>query len=97
MSNNGDEKQVIDCPHCKQRFGIKLPALDQPINMLKFSAVVATHEKPIRCQNAKCAKYFVQVVTLAQFQWSIAPITDEQAASLVESPIIVPDRFRIIQ
>lgn len=99
MSNNGNEKQTVDCPLCKQRFSIKLPVPDQPVNMLKWSSVVATHEKPVRCPNAKCAKYFVHVVVQAQLAWALTAITDEQAATLVESTIVIPplDKFRIIQ
>lgn len=90
MNENGNGKAPITCPACNQRFSAAPPVLDPPMNMLRFSAVVATHEKPIRCPNAKCGQYFVFIAQAVEISWQPLPITAEQAATLVESKIIIP-------
>lgn len=44
----------------------------------------------IRCPNAKCAKYAIWIVKEVQLSWGLLAITDERAASIVESRIIAP-------
>jgi hypothetical protein len=87
MNQNGNDKVMIDCPNCKQRFSAKMPKPDDPLNTLKATIIVATHEKPVRCI---CGAYFVFGANAVQIGWTIIPITDEQAATLVESPIVIP-------
>lgn len=87
MSQNGNNKHAITCPHCNQRFSVKIPALDM-FNDLRVSTVIAAHEKPIRCMNNKCARHFVLGFKAVEVSWIPIPITREQAASLDDSPII---------
>lgn len=88
MTTNGDNKAMLTCPKCNQRFSATPPQPDQPMNALKFTVVVATHEKPIRCPG--CKAHSIWVATEVQVVWSTLPITDEVAATLVESKIIIP-------
>lgn len=90
MSENGNNKTMFTCPHCGQRFGVVPPKPEEPLNTLRASIIVAPHEKPIRCQNAKCAKVFIFTVTEAQLVWNILALTDEQAASFDERIIVAP-------
>jgi hypothetical protein len=89
MSQNGTNKSTLTCQHCNQRFSAPAPALEEPLNTLRSSVAVAPHEKPIRCPNAKCKQYFVWGIVEAQFQWTIIPITDEQAATITERPNLI--------
>lgn len=89
MTQNGTNKTPIICPFCNQRFSAAPPTLEEPLNTLRTSMAVAPHEKPIRCPNAKCAKYFVWGIKEVQFSWIMIPITDDQAASIVERPSLV--------
>jgi hypothetical protein len=91
MSANGNGKATIDCPACKQRFGVNLP-VPEITNSLKASIVVATHEKPVKCL---CGQAFVPVIAGIQTQWEIQPISAEQAAMLEGSRIIEPN-LRIV-
>lgn len=86
MSTNGTSKATIDCPHCGQRFSVAPPKTGI-LNDLRCSLGVATHEKPIRCI---CGKYAIWVAQTVQMAWAIVPITDEQAAKLDESSILIP-------
>lgn len=88
MSQNGNNKQVVNCPHCNQRFSVKIPAMDM-FNDLRVSTVIAAHEKPIRCMSNTCAKYFVLGFKAVQVAWVVIPITGEQAASLDDPNVIV--------
>jgi len=85
MSNNGTNQVPVDCPQCKQRFGVTLPRLGE-INTPTFSIAIATHEKPVRCP--KCGTHYVLA---AQFvaDWGMSSISDEEAAKLKGSSIIV--------
>lgn len=89
MSQNGNNKHVITCPHCNQRFSVSIPKLDM-FNDLRVSTVIAAHEKPIRCMNSKCGKRSVVAFKEVQIVWCVIPITEEQAATLDESSIIIP-------
>lgn len=89
MGENGNDKHVITCPYCQQRFSVKIPALDM-FNDLRVSTVIAAHEKPIRCMNNQCSKRFVLGFKAVEVSWVPIPITDEQAATLEDSPIIFP-------
>lgn len=86
MSANGDNKATIDCPSCKQRFSTPMPKTGV-MNDLRCSVAFGTHEKPVRCI---CGKYSVFVATSAEIAWAVIPISDEQAAQLQDSSIIVP-------
>lgn len=86
MSQNGANRQVIDCPSCKLRFSVTLPKADL-FNDLRSSVVVAAHAKPIRCI---CGKQMIPAFQAVEIRWVIIPITDEQAASMDDSQIIVP-------
>lgn len=86
MSANGNNKTVITCPHCKQRFSVTMPQASI-FNDLRIATLVAPHEKPIRCI---CGKYSIPVLAGAEMTWQISPITDEQAATLTDSSIIIP-------
>jgi hypothetical protein len=66
------------------------------MNALKVSVVTAVHPTPIKCQNGKCGKYFVFVITTVEVGWAMTPITDEVAATLVESRIVIPDMPRLV-
>lgn len=90
MSTNGTNKTIFTCPHCNQRFEVIPPKPDEPLNTLRTSVIVAPHEKPFRCKNAKCAKPFVFTVKEAQLSWTIIPISEEAAASVSDSNIITP-------
>lgn len=89
MSTNGTNKTPITCPDCNQRFSVTPPTLEEPLNTLRSSVAVAPHEKPIRCPNAKCAKYFVWGIKEAAFTWTIIPITNEQASSITDRPNLI--------
>lgn len=89
MSQNGNNKHVIICPHCNQRFSVSIPKLDM-FNDLRVSTVIAAHEKPIRCVDNQCGKKSVVGFKEVEIKWVIIPITDEQAATLDESSIIIP-------
>lgn len=86
MSNNGNNKLTLDCPHCKQRFSVPVPKLER-VNTGRASIVVVTHEKPIRCV---CAGAIVLAIEAAQLAWVAMPITDQQAAQIEGSNIIKP-------
>lgn len=88
MSQNGNNKHAITCPHCNQRFSVAIPHLDI-FNDLRVSTVIAAHEKPIRCMNNKCGKRLVMGFKEIEVTWCIIPITDEQAATLEDSSVIV--------
>lgn len=85
MSQNGTDKHVIQCPHCKQRFSVVMPKMDL-FNDLRVSVGVAPHEKPIRCI---CGKKSVVAIKQIVMEWIILPITDEQAATLEDPSVIV--------
>jgi hypothetical protein len=86
MSNNGDNKLLIECPHCHQRFSVPLPKVEV-LNTPRVSMTIATHEKPIRCI---CGSYSVLGVEKYKLAWAVVPITDEQAQQLDGSRIILP-------
>ena len=86
MSNNGDNKFTIDCPHCGQRFSVTVPKAEL-WNTGKLSAVAVTHEKPVKCI---CGGACVLAIQGAQISWAIVPITEQQATKLDGSQIIVP-------
>lgn len=86
MNNNGNNKIVIDCPFCKQRFRVTMPTSSQ-FNDLKVSGAIASHEKPVRCI---CGKKFVFAIGRIQIQWTLVPITEEQAGLLEESKLVLP-------
>lgn len=86
MSQNGNGKTAITCPHCKQRFSVVLPKIDM-FNDLRSSVAVAAHEKPIRCIG--CHKKFVAGFRELEVTWAFIPINDEQAATLDDQSIIV--------
>lgn len=88
MSQNGNNKHVITCPHCNQRFSVAIPKLDM-FNDLRVSTVIAAHEKPIRCLNNQCGKRAVLGFQEVEIKWCVIPITDEQAATLEDPSIIV--------
>lgn len=96
MNTNGTNKTVITCPHCNQRFSVSPPAPEEPLNTLRVSVVVAPHEKPLRCPNAKCAKYFVWTIKEAQLSWTMITISDEQAQSITENVIIAPPLLTMV-
>lgn len=85
MNTNGTNKNVIQCPHCHQRFSVKMPTT-QLFNDLTVSMAVAPHEKPIRCI---CGKRSIAVIQSVAINWSILPITDEQAATMGDDSLIV--------
>lgn len=91
MNTNGTDKAIITCPQCNQRFSVKPPVPEEPMNALKFTTMVALHEKPIHCQNAKCGASFIFVANAIQVTWGILMITKEQADSMTESKIILPE------
>lgn len=85
--NNGTNKLPVDCPHCNQRFSISLPKVTI-WNNLTVSVMSAPHEKPVKCI---CGKSFIVGFSPQQsIGWLIAPITDEQAAAMDGSRLIVP-------
>lgn len=86
MSNNGNNKFPIDCPHCGQRFSVTIPKAEI-LNTPKVSMAVVTHEKPIKCI---CGGSCVLVVQQVQTAWGIVPLTEQQASALNDSNIIVP-------
>lgn len=87
MSQNGTNKITVDCPACKQRFSISLPPIQQ-INGPTVSIGVATHERPVKCFG--CAARYVLGTTNIIFHWAMQPITEEQAAQVEGTSIIVP-------
>jgi hypothetical protein len=89
MNDNGTNKTVINCPHCSQRFSVTAPTPEEPLNTLRMSIAAASHEKPVKCPNNKCAKSLVWVIKEATFSWTLIKITDEQAASLSERPNLI--------
>lgn len=93
MNNqNGNGKATIDCPNCKQRFGVNLP-VPEITNSLKASVIVATHEKPLKCL---CGQAFIPAVAAIQTQWEVQPISPEQVAMLEGSLIIeAPKGLRV--
>jgi len=86
MSNNGTNQVAVDCPQCKLPFRVNLPKIGT-VNSPTFSMAIGTHEKPIRCP--KCGSHYILA---AQFvaDWAMMPISDEDAAKLQGSSIIVP-------
>lgn len=87
MKPNGDNKAVIDCPVCKQRFSAELPT-PTTINTPTFSAMVAPHEKIIRCPNNKCAQPMTFALVSASINWAACAITPEVAEQMSGSRII---------
>lgn len=85
---NGDNRMTVTCPHCNQRFSIPIPHT-AVFNDIRSSSAVAAHEKPIRCI---CGKYSAPVIVSLQISWNVLPLTDEQAAALEPSRIVVPDK-----
>lgn len=85
MSKNGTHKNVIACPHCGQRFSVTMPKTDL-FNDLRVSLAVTTHEKPIKCI---CGKRSVVAIKAIAMERVVLPITDEQAATLEDSSVIV--------
>lgn len=79
-----DNKFTIDCPHCGQRFSVTIPK-GETVNTGRFSAVVVTHEKPIRCI---CGGSCVLGIQGHRLAWAIMPISEQQAAQLDGSKII---------
>lgn len=92
--NNGNNQLTIDCPHCQQRFSVKQPAVDL-LNTPRSSLIAVAHEKPIRCVN--CGQFSVVAIGQYQIAWSIVSITEEQAAQLNGTSIIVPPTMRVVQ
>lgn len=86
MSNNGNNKFPIDCPHCNQRFSVEVPPAEV-VNTGRVSMVVTAHPKPIKCI---CGGSMVLVLTSYQLGWGIHPINEQQAAKLDGSKIIAP-------
>lgn len=79
---------IIECPNYKSQMEVAFPKRTSLFNGPTVTVGAVAHEKPIIC--AGCSQYFVLAATRVFFDWSIVPITQEQAADLEDSPIIVP-------
>lgn len=86
MRDNGNNKLLIECPHCHQRFSVPQPRVEV-LNTSRVSMTIAAHEKPIRCI---CGSYSVLGVEKYKLARAVVPITDEQARQLDGSRVIVP-------
>lgn len=71
-----NERTVIDCPKCKQRFSVEMPVITT-INTPTFSQMIAPHTI-FFCQNAKCAAPLSLALVGAQVNWQVT-IVDESA------------------
>lgn len=87
MSTNGKPEFTFDCPVCQAPISTKLPSPDAPVNSLRLSIIAVPHEKPIRCS---CGQYFVFIIEPTPLSVGVVPITEQQAAPLLDSMIIVP-------
>lgn len=82
-----ESKFPFTCPKCSQRFSITAPT-PNVMNSLQVSVAAASHEKPILC--IKCGQEYQFIVSNAQFNWSVVPLTEEQAELLRGGKIITP-------
>lgn len=87
-----EDKFIIDCPHCGQRFSVTVPKAEL-LNTPKVSIAVTAHEKPIRCI---CGGACVLAIQKVQMAWSIVPLTEQQAAKVDGSNIIVPSGLGLV-
>lgn len=90
MSTNGDgNKLKITCPNCGQVFSHPMAA-PEISNGLRSSVVSISHERIVRCANAKCSTPFVVVVTGVQLVMGAQPVDESVASQAGGSPIIKP-------
>ena len=80
-----NEAQVT-CTDCGQEFNVALP---EPLilNHPRSSIVATCHEEPTQCI---CGRAFVLFIQQVQLAWNATPISEQQAASLRGSDIIIP-------
>ena len=75
-------REIINCPHCKNRFSVPAPKVEKPINYPHTSVLVVSHERPIKCPN--CKHFMVLGITDARLEFQAGAITDEIALAILD-------------
>lgn len=93
MSTNGDNipRIPVDCPKCNKHFEVLFPAMEVA-NNLRFSAIIAAHERLIHCENRLCDQTFIYAIT-GQYSISfmVAPVNEEARAQVEGTRLVVPE------
>jgi hypothetical protein len=85
VNQNGNNKHVIDCVGCQQRFSLDMPT-PQAVNLPTVSTAIATHEKLIKCP--KCGQAYFWAIQRVYMEWGVVPVSEEDRRQIEGSNII---------
>lgn len=83
-----DNKMLIECPHCQQRFSAEMP-ICEIVNTENFSMMAAHHPVLTTCPNNLCRQTFRLAISELRTGWVAQPVKRE-------SPLLLPRGLKVV-